>query len=308
MSNTSENEIIDDSSEHLYDIFSEFSEDEIETVIQLNEIEPNYEIDTEIQLDEIESIDENYNINNYTQSSDDESGNGSYESSSNESEDESVGEDETNNTVGEEETNNAVVEEETKESEESSIDNKCVNYALCKKNIFKPNSNYCKPCYLFINKKIKYESNNNNNVCPVCLSNNSSDIIIKLFNCSHTICYNCINNIYWHDNDINKIIKNPHQLIHNKWVNYIKSTKSRKLKCFVIYKLVNNTYTDFTEIYNKLIKKINLKLIPSIFRRHLKDLVFYQSQYEIFRTNDSYNKYTMRESIRICPYCREDKS
>jgi hypothetical protein len=88
MSNTSENEIIDDSSEHLYDIFSEFSEDEIETVIQLNEIEPNYEIDTEIQLDEIESIDENYNIDNYTQSSDDESGNGSYESSSNESEDE----------------------------------------------------------------------------------------------------------------------------------------------------------------------------------------------------------------------------
>jgi hypothetical protein len=299
MSNTSENEIIDDSSEHLYDIFSEFSEDEIETVIQLNEIEPNYEIDTEIQLDEIESIDENYNIDNYTQSSDDESGNGSYESCSNESEDESV---------GEEETNNAVVEEETKESEESSIDNKCVNYALCKKNIFKPNSNYCKLCYLFINKKIKYESNNNNNVCPICLSNNSSDIIIKLFNCSHTICYNCINNIYWHDNDINKIIKNPHQLIHNKWVNYIKSTKSRKLKCFVIYKLVNNTYTDFTEIYNKLIKKINLKLIPSIFRRHLKDLVFYQSQYEIFRTNDSYNKYTMRESIRICPYCREDKS
>jgi hypothetical protein len=290
MSNTSENEIIDDNSEYFYDIFSE---DEIETVIELDEIGHIDEIETVSQLDEIETvsqldeighIDENYNIDNNTQNnheSSNESGNESYNSS---------------------------VEEETKESEETSLDNKCVNYTLCKKNIFKINTNYCKPCYLFINKKIKYESNNNNNnVCPVCLSNNSSDIIIKLFNCSHTICYNCINNIYWHDNDINKIIIHPYPLIHDKWIKYIKSIKSRKLKCFVIYKLVNNTYTDFTEIYNKLIKNINLKLIPSIFRQHLKDLVFYQYQYEIFRTNDNYNKYTMRESIRICPYCRESK-
>ena len=290
MSNTSENEIIDDNSEYFYDIFSD---DEIETVIELDEIgyideietvSQLNEIDTVSQLDEIGHIDENYNIDNNTQNnneSSNESGNESYNSS---------------------------VEEETKESEETSLDNKCVNYTLCKKNIFKINTNYCKPCYLFINKKIKYESNNNNNnVCPVCLSNNSSDIIIKLFNCSHTICYNCINNIYWHDNDINKIIIHPYPLIHDKWIKYIKSIKSRKLKCFVIYKLVNNTYTDFTEIYNKLIKNINLKLIPSIFRQHLKDLVFYQYQYEIFRTNDNYNKYTMRESIRICPYCRESK-
>ena len=294
MSNTSENEIIDDSSEHLYDIFSDFSEDEIETVIQLNEIEPIDEIETVIQLDEIESIDENYNIDIESNT----------ESSNDESSDESSDENSDNESNKEEEE-----EEEEEDEEESRIDNKCVNYALCKKNIFKPNANYCKPCYLFINTKIKYEpANNNNNVCPVCLSNNNLDIIIKLFNCDHTICYNCINNIYWHDNDINKIIINPYPLIHNKWIKYIKSIKSRKLKCFVIYKLVNNTYTDFTEIYNKLIKKINLKLIPSIFRRHLKDLVFYQSQYEIFRTNDSYNKYTMRESIRICPYCREAKS
>lgn len=290
MSNTSENEIIDDNSEYFYDIFSE---DEIETVIELDEIghideietvSQLDEIDTVSQLDEIGHIDENYNIDNNTQNNNE---------SSNESCNESY---------------NSSVEEETKESEETSLDNKCVNYTLCKKNIFKINTNYCKPCYLFINKKIKYESNNNNNnVCPVCLSNNSSDIIIKLFNCSHTICYNCINNIYWHDNDINKIIIHPYPLIHDKWIKYIKSIKSRKLKCFVIYKLVNNTYTDFTEIYNKLIKNINLKLIPSIFRQHLKDLVFYQYQYEIFRTNDNYNKYTMRESIRICPYCREAK-
>jgi len=296
MSNTSENEIIDDNSEYFYNIFSEdeietvSQLDEIDTVSQLDEIETVSqldEIDTVSQLDEIDTVsqlDENYNIDNNTQNNNEsgnESGNESYNSS---------------------------VEEETKESEETSLDNKCVNYTLCKKNIFKINTNYCKPCYLFINKKIKYESNNNNNnVCPVCLSNNSSDIIIKLFNCSHTICYNCINNMYWHDNDINKIIIHPYPLIHDKWIKYIKSIKSRKLKCFVIYKLVNNTYTDFTEIYNKLIKNINLKLIPSIFRKHLKDLVFYQYQYEIFRTNDNYNKYTMRESIRICPYCRESK-
>jgi len=74
------------------------------------------------------------------------------------------------------------------------------------------------------------------------------------------------------------------------------------------YKLVNNIYTDFNEIYNELIKKINLKLIPSIFRKKLKELVFYQSQYEIFKTNDSYNKYIMRESIRTCPYCKAYKN
>lgn len=283
MSNTSENEIIDEDSEYLYDIFNEWSEDEIETVIPIDENE-NYNIDNHIESN-IESNNESSSDESSDESSDNESSNSE---SNNENEDEDIEDD---------------------ESEESSIDNKCVNYALCKKNIFQPNNNYCKPCYLFINTKIKYEPiNNNNNVCPICLSNNNLDIVIKLFNCDHTICYNCINNIYWHDNDINKIITNPYPLIHNKWIKYIKSIKSRKLKCFVIYKLVNNTYTDFTEIYNKLIKKINLKLIPSIFRRHLKDLVFYQSQYEIFRTNDSYNKYTMRESIKICPYCRESKS
>jgi len=299
MSNTSENEIIDEDSEHLYDIFSEWSEDEIDTAIPIDEIEtviPMNQIQTSIltdeleiviPLDEIESIGENYNIDD-NESSDDESS----ESSDNESSE-----------ISDNESNN-----ETIVIEETIIDNKCVNYALCKKNIYQTNSNYCKPCYLFINKKIKYEPiNNNNNVCPVCLSNNSSDIIIQLFNCKHTICYNCVNNIYWYDNDIDKIIKNPYPLIHDKWIKYIKSIKSRKLKCFVIYKLVNNTFTDFTDTYNKLIKKINLKLIPSIFRRHLKDLVFYQSQYEIFRINDSYNKYTMRDSIKICPYCREAK-
>ena len=74
MSNTSENEIIDEDSEHLYDIFSEWSEDEIDTAIPIDEIEtviPMNQIQTSIltdeleiviPLDEIESIGENYNI------------------------------------------------------------------------------------------------------------------------------------------------------------------------------------------------------------------------------------------------------
>ena len=300
MSENSENETVsfgDNNSEHLYDTFSEWASEE--------ENQEDNEDDNEEESIYIEQIDEDYSFQEIIhESSTDES---SSDESGNESQDNESGDDENQAERNQAEENQNTQELDTNESETQ--DNKCVNHILCKNKIYQSNSIYCKPCYLFLHKKINYEINNvNNNVCPLCLSDNSDDIILKLFTCDHTLCYKCIHNIYWYDNNINNIIKNPYPQIHKKWVAYITSVKSRKLKCFVIYKLVNNIYTDFNEIYNELIKKINLKLIPSIFRRKLKELVFYQSQYEIFKTNNSYNKYIMRESIRICPYCKAYKN
>jgi len=300
MSENYENEIAlseDNNSENLYDTFSEWESEEENN--EESEEENNEESIYIEQIDEDYSFQEIIHESSTNESSSDESGNESNAEESNAGESDA----EESNTEGNQNTQ----ESETNESETQ--DNKCVNHILCKNKRSQSNSIYCKPCYLFLHKKINYEINNvNNNVCPLCLSDNSDDVILKLFSCAHTLCYKCVHNIYWYDNDINNIIKNPYPQIHKKWLAYITSVKSRKLKCFVIYKLINNTHTDFNEIYNELIKKINLKLIPSIFRKKLKELVFYQSQYEIFKTNDSYNKYIMRESIRTCPYCKAYKN
>ena len=280
MSNLSENEIIsyeDNNSEYTYDILSEYySEEHSEESITYESSEEQNE-----EQSEESSTYESREEQNEEQSEE----SSTYESS----------EDNNQNT------------QELNNNESKTQNNKCINYILCKKNIYHLNSIYCKPCYLYLHKKINYNINNiNNNVCPLCLSNNSDDIILKLFTCDHTLCYKCVNNIYWNTNIVD-IIKNPYPQIHKQWITYIRSIQSRKLKYYVIYKLVNNRYTDFNKIYNELITKINLKLIPSIFRQNLKDLVFYQSQYEIFKTNDNYNKFNMRESIQICPYCRAYK-
>lgn len=290
MSNTDSYNLntINEDSDHIYDIFSEWdNESENSNITQLEEID-NTDInifETE-ETEETDETDETDEIQFVNESSSDESSND--ESSS----DESSSDDNNDFQSGDIEDNN-----------------KCINYALCKNNIYENNTSYCRFCYLYINSKLSFQSTNNNkNVCPLCLSNDSSDIIIKLFTCDHTLCYNCIYKIYWCDNNINNIIKIPYPNLYKQWHNYITSVESRKLKCFVIYKLINNDYTDFNEIYNQLIKKINIRRIPKIFQHKLKELVFYQSQYEMFKNNDSYNKYIMRDSIRICPYCRSDKN
>lgn len=192
----------------------------------------------------------------------------------------------------------------------------CINFNLCKQTIFKSEAIYCKYCFLFIQKELKLVNNNSaNNTCPICLSNNIDDNVVKLFKCDHTICYECLFNIYWKVDNIDDIIIFPIPNIKKKWKEFMNTPLSRKLKCFVIYKLVkelnnnnsNNDDLDFNSLYNILIPKINIKQIPIHFIPNLKELVFYEMKFHNHLTTTSYNKHIKRESIKICPYCRCSK-
>ena len=194
--------------------------------------------------------------------------------------------------------------DETKESDENII--KCKNYNLCKNLIFTFDNEYCKECFLYFNKKIIYQKDNQYlKTCPICLSNDKSNIIISLYNCDHIICHNCLYNIYW-KKTIDDIEVFPYKNIYNLWKQYLNSNISRKLKCFVIYKLVNDDLDDFNENYNNCIKNISLKTIPKIFINKIKEIVFYQVIIEKNKMNNNKNTFDMINSIKNCPYCRKD--
>jgi hypothetical protein len=192
----------------------------------------------------------------------------------------------------------------------------CINFNLCKQTIFKQNTIYCKYCFLFIHKElISFTTNSASNTCPICLSNDKNDKIVKLFICNHTVCYECLFNIYWKVDNIDEIIIFPIPNIKKKWKEFMSTVLSRKLKCFVIYKLAkelktnncNNDNLDFNSLYNILISKINIKHIPIQFIPNLKELVFYEMNFYNHLTTTSYNKHIKRESIKNCPYCRSSK-
>ena len=197
------------------------------------------------------------------------------------------------------ETSNEISNETSNETS-----NECINFILCKNNVYK-NNNYCKPCFLYINIKLKHYKNIDNKICPICLSNESENIVVELFNCIHILCYECINNIYWKSDSI--LIQNPYPHLDKEWVKYIKSIESRRLRNVVLFRLIHNITADFNSLYKNLIKTINMKRIPKIFHSKLKELIFYQSQYEIIKNNEYNNKYIMRSSVKTCPLCRAEK-
>ena len=204
------------------------------------------------------------------------------------------------------ESNDSEENDETKESDDSEENIiLCKNNIICKNNIFTFDNNYCKECFLYFNKKIIFKKQNITlQTCPLCLSNEKSNIIISLYKCEHIICYNCIYNIFWNINENNENF--PYKQLYELWKLYLNSNLSRKLKCFVIYKLVNDDINIFDENYNIYIKNIKLKTIPKIFINKLKELIFYHVTIEKNRINDNKNRYNMRNSIKNCPYCREE--
>ena len=111
-------------------------------------------------------------------------------------------------------------------------------------------------------------------------------------------------NIYW-KKDIEIHFSN--KKIQELWNMYLNSHNSRKIKCYVIYRLVNDDINNFNENYNNYIKNINLKTIPKIFYKNLKEYIYYQVNIEKNKIKNNKNKYIMRESIKTCPYCRESK-
>lgn len=178
----------------------------------------------------------------------------------------------------------------------------CVNYNICKNMIFSFNNRYCKECFLYFNRKLNINLNKESKTCPLCLSNEKNNNIINLYTCNHIICESCLYNIYW-KYEHHKITF-PYINLKELWEEYIKSNLSRRLKSFVIYKLVNSDLEYFNDDYDIYMRNINLKNIPKIFVNKLKELIYYQSQIEKYQININKIKYEMRTSIRNCAFCR----
>lgn len=176
----------------------------------------------------------------------------------------------------------------------------CINYELCqnKKN---NNFDYCGDCFIYFYKKIEI-INNHNSICPICFSTNHSIKFIKLYECNHLICVPCIYNIYWDKTYLNNIPINPHPHLDNLWKTFLNTKIGRRVTCLVIYKL-EQSYSNFDN-YDDYIKKINIKRIPKRLINSLKSLVIYQSTVNKYLNEHNYQKYIMKKSIELCPYCR----
>lgn len=197
---------------------------------------------------------------------------------------------------------------------------KCSNFLLCcqfiNKNI---NKLYCKDCLFYFNYKLSFKSNhkkiistncendeNDNNikkllVCPLCFY--SPSLFIKQKSCKHYICSQCIFDIYFDKSYIKNIPVNPINYLKKSWDLYIYSNQSYLFNQNVINKFTNLEFHE--QSYNILIKKY-LYLVPYLFKKNIKDLVFYQLQKNkyIYEYKDLQNKKI--NTIKVCPYCRKN--
>lgn len=188
----------------------------------------------------------------------------------------------------------------------------CINYDLCHNYKYKHYIDYCKSCFIYNNFKIHHTINILKKTCPICLSNDNYITVLKLFLCNHIICYNCIKIIYWTNITIFTEIQFPVPRLKFSWDFYIKSIKSNYIKKKLIYKILNNTEfinnnSNFDILYNRFINNIKIIKVPKLFNFDFKKLIFYQVHFEKFYRQEKNNKYTMHQSIKCCPYCREGR-
>lgn len=189
------------------------------------------------------------------------------------------------------------------ETEIIELTENCINYELCK-NKKNNNFDYCGDCFIYFYKKIEI-INNHNSVCPICFSTNQSIKFIKLYECNHLICVPCIYNIYWDKTYLDNIPINPHPHLDNLWKVFLNTKIGRRVTCLVIYKL-EHSYSNFDN-YDDYIKKINIKRIPKRLVNNLKSLVIYQATVNKYLNEHNYQKYIMKKSIELCPYCRTER-
>jgi hypothetical protein len=195
---------------------------------------------------------------------------------------------------------------------------KCSNFLLCCQFINKNVNNlYCKDCLFYFNYKLTFKSNhqknissttneNDNNikkllVCPLCFY--SPTLFIKQKSCKHYICSQCIFDIYFDKSYIKNIPVNPIFYLKKSWDLYIYSNQASLFNRHVINKFSNSEFHEPS--YNLLINKY-LYLVPYLFKKNIKELIFYQLQKNkyIYEYKDSQNKKI--NTIKTCPYCRKN--
>ena len=194
---------------------------------------------------------------------------------------------------------------------------KCNNHLLCcqfiNKNI---NDLYCKDCLFYFNYTLVFKSNHKkmilsttddiNNiknllVCPLCFD--SPSLFIKQKSCKHYICSQCIFDIYFDKSYIKNIPINPVYYLKKSWDLYIYSNQSYHFNRNIINKFLDSEFHEPT--YNILINKY-LYLVPYLFKKNIKSLIYYQLQKNkyIYEYKDLQNNKI--NTIKICPYCRKD--
>lgn len=186
------------------------------------------------------------------------------------------------------------------------MSNKCLNHNICKQYKYNNFEDFCCDCFLYFNKEIILIKNIEKNQCPLCLENSEELNIYKLNQCEHTICQDCLYNIYFDKSYINNAPINPYNNLDLKWLNFIKSRRSNKLKCKIINKYLNKFTYDIDEIAYDLFIRFEKIYIPKIFKNEIIELIDFQIKLQKYFGECQIQKNKKIELIKKCPYCRKE--
>ena len=185
------------------------------------------------------------------------------------------------------------------------MQNKCLNFIVCKQFKYNNQHEFCSDCFLYFNKAILLNKNIEKNQCPLCLEDSEELNIYKLDQCNHSICQSCLYNIYFDKSYINNAPINPYSHLTLKWFNFIKSRRSNKLKFRIINKYMNRITYEIDEIAYDLYIKFENIYIPKIFKDEIIELIDFQLKLQKYFEDCQIKKNKKIELIKKCPYCRK---
>lgn len=134
--------------------------------------------------------------------------------------------------------------------------------------------------------------------------------MIYIYTCDHSICYNCIYQIYWDYSYLLNKPNNPLIELSKPWDLFLKTRKGNYITKQLINKILFNyliSPDSFDTNYEYYIININLKGISKIIKDNFKELIYYQVKLKSFLQKNINEKNIMESSIKICPYCKSNK-
>ncbi len=184
---------------------------------------------------------------------------------------------------------------------------KCANYVVCSNfNRFK--SKFCLDCEYYFNRKLiikKFKTTDDDYNCPICLSSKDDTIFIKQLKCQHSVCIDCIKNIYFNPDQYKNIPINPCAKIKKSWDLFITSNHSICLKSMLLDTLYHFHYDE--SLITEFIK-YNSHTIPSLFIKDFRKLIKFETDRFKFIKNIKNRQYDKIKHFVKCPYCRNNTS
>lgn len=185
------------------------------------------------------------------------------------------------------------------------MQNKCLNYSICKQYKYNTIHKFCSDCFIYFNKEILLNKNIEKNQCPLCLEDSEELNIYKLVQCNHSICQCCLYNIYFDKSYINDAPTNPYMQLNIKWLTFIKSKRSNQLKYKIINHYLNKFSYEIDEIAYDLYIRFEKIYFPNIFKNEIIELIDFQIKLQKYFRECEYQKNKKIELIKKCPYCRK---